>query len=145
MDSQGLAEFMTAIKAETNDLANVTVAMESTACYHINLFSMLTSRGIKVFVVNPLLIANFVKLSLRKTTTDKKDALAIARFLHLHKDSLEQLYVRKDISDLRDLVRQREMLVEQMTAIKMDIKRLLNVTFPELEKVVALFGKSVLK
>jgi len=145
MDSHGFSELLRAIKLETKDLGNVTVAMESTACYHINLFSFLTSKGIKVFVVNPLVISNFVKLSLRKTKTDKKDALAIARFLILHKDSLEQLYVKKDISDLRDLTRQRETLVDQMTAIKMDTKRLLNVTFPELEKVVALFTKSILR
>jgi transposase len=55
------------------------------------------------------------------------------------------MYIRKDISDLRDLARQRETLVEQMTAIKMDTKRLLNITFPELEKVVVLFTKSMLK
>ena len=134
-----------AIKSETKGLAKVTVAMESTASYHINLFSYLRSKAIKVFVINPLLISNFVKLSLRKTKTDKKDALAIARFLLLHQDSLEQLYIREDISDLRDLARQRETLVAQMTAIKMDIKRLLNITFPELEKVVALFTKSVLR
>ena len=145
MDSHGFSELLKAIKSVINDLANVTIAMESTACYHINIFSFLTSEGIKVFVINPLLISNFVKLSLRKTKTDKKDALAIARFLLLHKDSLEQMYVRKDISDLRDLARQRETLVGQMTAIKMDLKRLLNVTFPELEKVVSLFAKSILK
>lgn len=145
MDSHGFSELIKAIKSESKDVMNVTVAMESTASYHLNLFSFLTSKGIKVFVINPLLISNFVKLSLRKTKTDKKDALSIARFLLLHKDSLEQLYVSKDISDLRDLARQRESLVEQMTAIKMDMKRLLNITFPELEKVVVLFTKSILK
>lgn len=145
MDSQGFSELMNVIKSETKDLAKVTVAMESTASYHINIFSFLICKGIKVFVINPLLIANFVKLSLRKTKTDKKDAWAIARYLLLHKDSLEQLYIRKDISDLRDLARQRETLVNQMTAIKMDIKRLLNITFPELEKRVVLLTKSVLK
>ena len=145
MDSRGFSELMKAIKAESKDVMKVTVAMESTSSYHLNLFSFLTSEGIKVFIINPLLISNFVKLSLRKTKTDKKDALSIARFLLLHKGSLEQLYISKDISDLRDLARQRESLVEQMTAIKMDLKRLLNITFPELEKVVVLFTKSILK
>jgi len=31
-------------------------------------------------VINPLLISNFVKLQLRKTKTDKKDAYVIAHF-----------------------------------------------------------------
>jgi transposase len=41
-------------------------------------------------VVNPLLIANFAKLSLRKTKTDKKDAMTIARFLMDHHEEVSQ-------------------------------------------------------
>ena len=59
------------------DKSAIVVGMESTGCYHINLFSYLTSQGIRAVVINPLLIANFAKLALRKTKTDKKDALTI--------------------------------------------------------------------
>jgi transposase len=55
--------------------------MESTGCYHLNLFSFLTTQGIVVVVINPLLIANFAKRSLRRTKMDKKDARVIAKFL----------------------------------------------------------------
>ena len=54
------------------------IGMESTASYHIALFSYLTSQGYRVAIINPLLITNFAKLSLRKTKTDKKDAFTIA-------------------------------------------------------------------
>jgi len=54
------------------------LGLESTACYHITLFSYLTAKGYRVVIINPLLISNFVKLQLRKTKTDKKDALTIA-------------------------------------------------------------------
>lgn len=145
MGIDGFSQLLKAMMSKSKDIGNVTVAMESTACYHINLFSFLTSKGIKVFIINPLLISNFVKLTLRKTKTDKKDALAIAQFLLLHKDSLEQMYLTTDISDLRDLSRQRESLVDQMTAVKLDTKRLLNITFPELENIVGLFSKSILR
>lgn len=47
--------------------------------------------------------------------------------------------------DLRDLSRQRESLVEQITAIKVEIKRILSVTFPELERITNLFTKSMLR
>ena len=62
--------------------------MESTASYHIALFSYLTAKGYRVVIINPLLIANFTKLSLRKTKTDKKDAFTIAQFLILQKETL---------------------------------------------------------
>ncbi len=123
----------------------VMVAMESTASYHVNLFSYLTAKRINTVIVNPLLISNFTKLSLRKTKTDKKDALVIAQFILIHKDSLTQLVLSSEISDLRDISRQRESLVDQMTAVKHEIKRLLNITFPELEKVKGLFTKSILR
>ncbi len=62
--------------------------MESTASYHVALFSYLTAQGYRVAIINPLLIANFAKLSLRKTKTDKKDAFTIAQFLQQQKETL---------------------------------------------------------
>ncbi|MCK7508595.1 MAG: IS110 family transposase [Desulfobacterales bacterium] len=63
---------------------SILIGMESTACYHVSLFSFLMALGYSVSVINPLLISNFLKLQLRKTKTDKKDAAVIARFLSAH-------------------------------------------------------------
>ena len=145
MDSDGFAELLKAIKEKAKDLSSVMVAMESTACYHINLFSYLTAKGMDVFIINPLLISNFVKLSLRKTKTDKKDALVIAQFLLMNRETIRQSTVSSEIEDLRDLSRQRESLVDQMTAVKNDMGRMLNITFPELEGICGLFTKSMLR
>jgi transposase len=46
---------------------------------------------------------------------------------------------------MRDLARPRESLIDQMTAIKNDTKRLLTVTFPELEHIAGIFTKSMLR
>jgi len=73
MNRAGFSKLLDELKSTTQDLSNVLVAMESTACYHINLFSFLTANGVNAVVVNPLLISNFARLSLRKTKTDKKD------------------------------------------------------------------------
>ena len=100
MNSEGFAKLHNAITTHCTDISEVMVAMESTACYHINLFSFLAAKGINTVIINPLLIANFSKLSLRKTKTDKKDALTIAQFLMAHKDSITQLAVPPDLQDL---------------------------------------------
>jgi transposase len=123
----------------------ILIGMESTACYHINLFSFLTSKGFTVVIINPLLISNFMKLQLRKTKTDKKDAAVIAQFLRMKKDSLSENVLSPDNADMRDLARQRESLVGQMTAIKSDTKRVLTITFPELEHITGIFTKSMLR
>ena len=94
---------------------SVVIGMESTACYHIPLFSYLTSVGYSVVVINPLLISNYMKLQLRKTKTDKKDAHVIAQYLNKQREAYSQSVISSDIADLRDLSRQRESLVDQMS------------------------------
>lgn len=144
MDRAGFYELLNRLSAVGRPRESILIGMESTACYHMNLFSFLTYHGFPVIIINPLLISNFVKLQLRKTKTDKKDALVISQFLLLNKDSLSQNLLSPDSADLRDLARQRESLLDQMTAIKSDFKRVLSITFPELEHVTRIFTKSVL-
>ncbi len=88
MDIQGFSDLLTNIISHCGNLSSVMIAMESTGCYHMNIYNFLTSKGINTVIINPLLIANFSKLSLRKTKTDKKDAHTIARFVLAHNDSL---------------------------------------------------------
>jgi transposase len=135
MDGEGFSKLFDAIKGNCGDLSEVLVAMESTACYHINLFSFLTSKGITAVVLNPLLVSNFAKLSLRKTKTDKKDAKTIAQFVMIHRDSISQLTVSQDLQDLRDLARESESLCKLISISKTEIKRLLQTLFPELETI----------
>jgi len=143
MDRKGFEKLKGHLAAVS--VSSVLIGMESTASYHVNLFSYLVSEGYKVLLINPLLISNYVKMQLRKTKTDKKDAVVIAQFLLTNGDTLIQRVTSSLISDLRDLARQRESLVDEMTALKMEIKRLLNITFPELEHMAGIFTKSILK
>jgi len=144
MDGTGFAELLKAIEANIDSYENVVAAMESTACYHINLYSFLSAKGIEAVVINPLLIANFAKLSLRKTKTDKKDASTIAHFILAHKDSVTQIAVSQNLQDIRDMARERESLCHQLSATKVEIRRLLHTTFPELESTCNPFTKVML-
>jgi len=145
MNREGFEDLIEELSSLSLPVESVLMGIESTACYHVNLYSFLVSLGYSVIGMNPLLISNFVKLQLRKTQTDKKDAYVIAQFLLLHRDSLSQTLISSDVSELRDLSRQRESLVDQMSSIKSDIKRLLAITFPELEQMAGVFTKSMLR
>jgi transposase len=145
MDRRGFEELLHQLATVSVAQESILVGMESTACYHLNLYSFLISLGFPAMVISPLLISNFVKLQLRKTKTDKKDAWVIAQFLLLHRDSLGPTVGSSELSDIRDLSRQRESLVDQMSSIKTDIKRLLTITFPELEHIAGIFTKSMLR
>jgi transposase len=143
MNSHGFSEFFELVSSRGGRLDRVMVAMESTGCYHINLFSFLTSQAIRTVVVNPLLISNFAKLSLRKT--DKKDASTIAKFLLAHQEEISQLSVSQDLQDLRDLSRERESLCHLIAATKVEMKRVLRATFPELESIGNLYTRVMLR
>jgi transposase len=145
MDSDGFSKFLKTILAQQSDVSAIIVGMESTGCYHINLFSYLTSQGIRAVVINPLLISNFAKLSLRKTKTDKKDALTIAQFLLAHTDKISQMSVSQDMQDMRDLAREREALSHLISATKTEIKRVLQTTFPELERLCSVYSGIMLE
>ena len=145
MNKEGFEKLLSRLEALSIPQKSLLIGMESTACYHMNLFSFLLAGGYMVIIINPLLISNFVKMQLRKTKTDKKDALAIAQFLSIYADGLVQSSISPHISDLRDLSRQRESLLSQITALKCDMKRILTITFPELEKLTGVFTKSILK
>jgi transposase len=144
MNSEGFSELLKAMLKHSENITDITVAIESTGCYHINLFSFLSSAGVLCIVVNPLLISNFTRLSLRKTKTDKKDALTIAQFLFANDKSLSTIAFSQDMQDLKDLARERESLTVLIAGMKNDIKRLLQGTFPELEKLCNPYGKTML-
>ena len=142
MDRKGFEKLTFHLKRKRSSLL---LGLESTACYHIALFSYLTAKGYRVVIINPLLISNFVKLQLRKTKTDKKDALTIAQFLMLRREALESQTFSADLMELRDLARRRERLTDQVTRLKGNMKRILSVIFPELEHITGVFAKSILQ
>ena len=144
MNAVGFSELLKAMMKFTEHITEITVSMESTGCYHINLFSFLSSEGVACVVVNPLLITNFARLSLRKTKTDKKDAYTIARFLLANEESLSAIAFSQDTQDIKDLSRERESMTVLISGMKNDIKRLLQGTFPELEKLCSPYGETIL-
>ena len=145
MDSGGFGKFLEIVNVRCPDRQKVLAAMESTGCYHINLFSFLTTQGIHAVVINPLLIANFAKRSLRKTKTDKKDARTIAKFLMENRKEISQLSISQDLQDLRDLARERESISHLISATKVEIKRVLRTTFPELESIADIYTRVMLR
>jgi hypothetical protein len=52
MASEGFTKLLQAIKSHCKDLSKVKAAMESTGCYHMNLFCFLASEGLSCFVIS---------------------------------------------------------------------------------------------
>lgn len=124
------------------DKESVVIGEESSGSYHLNLFNFLFNRGYKVYIINPLIISNYMKISLRKTKTDKKDAYTIAKFLKDFHETLNRNYTTYE--DIKILVREREEISCEIAKTKNYIEKIINITFPELPNYTNIFNEKIL-
>ncbi len=116
---------------------DIQIALESTGHYNYNIVTFLRELGYNVFTYNPLIIKEFAKSqSLRKTKTDRKDALLIAR--KLRSDVTPKRYQTDSIVDeLKELTRYQNRLIQSRSKCKNLYVRLLDIIFPELHGIVS--------
>ena len=117
-------------------IADVHIAFEDTGHYGMNLSHFLKKYYINLYSYNPLLIKKYAEAeSLRKTKTDKKDALLIARKLlnDFNNSKLKPAVIAEDLmEDLKFATRHRNRLTQICSDAKVQYTRILDITFPEL-------------
>lgn len=125
------------IQSVTDNLDKVKVGLEATGHYSYNLLGYLLGKDLPTFVINPLHTNLYRKsLSLRKTKTDKVDSRTIAMMLMSDvelKPYSDTLYHNEE---LKSLTRYRFDKVSERAKLKTSVSRLVNILFPELEKLV---------
>jgi len=118
------------------DISKVKIGLESTGHYSTNIQNFLCAKGFKLSILNPLATNLFRKAqTLRKTKTDKTDALVIAKML-FSDDTKSYLPVSYQIQELKSLTRHRYRLIGYRSKLKLSITRLIDIIFPELPKYV---------
>ena len=135
-DKIGFKKLHTEIRSCMKSLNDIHIGMEETGIYHENLRDFLISKGFTVYTINPLLTSYSRKASSpRLTKTDKIDATAICRYIMnnvrlLHSYTPSLYY----IEELKQLSRTYHHKKELLTKTKMELKRLLQIGFPEFTK-----------
>jgi len=125
------------IQVVSDSFDDVKVGLEATGHYSYNLLGFLIDKGFAPFVINPLHSTLFRKsLSLRKTKTDKVDARTIAAMLASDMNLKSYTDTAYHNEELKSLVRYRFDKVRERAQLKTSIARLVNILFPELEKLV---------
>lgn len=125
------------IRSVTNDLSKVKVGLEATGHYSYNLLGFLFSKGLPTYVINPLHTNLYRKsLSLRKTKTDKVDAHTIASMIMSDVNLKSYSDTSYHNEELKSLTRYRFDKVKERAKLKTSVSRLVNILFPELEKLV---------
>lgn len=143
MNRQGFDDFDSLIKGFKD---NSLIGMESTGIYHNNLFAFLNNRGYNSVIVNPYMVHQFFKLTSHKPTkTDQKDAKIICEFVEFKKDELiqDKQHEKDERDQMKYLVREKEEITYRVAQTKTEIKRILSLVFPEIEKETGLFGKEI--
>ena len=111
---------------------DIQIALEDTGHYCFNILRFLRTQGYPTYSYNPYLIKEFAKnQSLRKTKTDKKDAMTIARKLRTDFDK-QSFSANPSMIELKYLTRHTTRLKEDCTRKKVNYTRILDILFPEL-------------
>lgn len=136
-NADGFNDLYQKISSLTNDFSNVKVGLEATGHYNYNLLGFLIDKGLPTFVINPLHTNLFRKsLSLRQTKTDKVDARTIALMMMSGVNLQSYSDTSYHNEELKSLTRYRFDKVKERAKLKTSVSRLVNILFPELEKIV---------
>ncbi len=136
-NTEGYEELYNRICSSSEDLSKVKIGLEATGHYSYNLLGFLVDKGLTTFVINPLHTNLYRKsLSLRQTKTDKVDAKTIASMLMSDVNLKSYSDTSYHNEELKSLTRYRFDKVKERAKLKQSVSRLVNILFPELEKLV---------
>lgn len=114
---KGFLQLSEWIKKKTSSDVSVRVVMEATGVYHESLSYYLTDQNQLVSIVMPAKISNYQKTLEIKTITDKTASEVIVQF-GLERSLATWKKPKKIYRDIRQVSRERNQLIEQMTVLK---------------------------
>lgn len=127
---QELHEILCHIRVVTKQ--DCQIAMEDTGHYSLPILQFLKRNNYSTYCYNPILIKEFSKVhTLRKTKTDKIDALVIAKKLMTDFEKREKK-LNETKMELKELTRHSGRLGKHQSFLKTQYTRILEKSFPEL-------------
>lgn len=134
---EGFNALASAIASFERNPNKVKVGLEATGHYSFNILGYLLEKDYNCFVFNPLHTNLYRKsLTLRKTKTDKVDSKIIAKMLLSEVDLKPYSKALYHNEQLKSLSRYRFSKIRERSNLKQQLARLVNILFPELEKLV---------
>lgn len=128
--NEGFNQLLNLLKSLDNS-QDIRIGFEATGHYGMNLKLFLEKNNYSFMEFNPALVKRFISTqTLRRTKTDKKDAMLITKYLISvdYKPHPKQFYHKYS---LKSLSRMREKLVKQRSYYEVQITNVLDIIFPE--------------
>lgn len=129
-NKDGFQKFLNVLSS-LDSSQQIKIGFEATGHYHLNLMLFLEENNFSFMEFNPALVKKFISTTtLRRTKTDKADAIAITKYLMSvdYKPYPKQFYHKYA---LKSLTRRRESFVHQRSRYKVDLTNILDIIFPE--------------
>lgn len=140
-DIKGFNYLVQVIKSCTNDYGinitaeNIKIGVEDTGPYGENLLRFLYEKALPTYTANSLYVNQYKRVTtLRKAKTDKLDTLIIASALRNGSGFKRYAKIDYRLSELKNLTRYRYRIIRQQSKLKIQVRRLITLLFPELEK-----------
>lgn len=115
-------------------LEDLTIFMESTGIYHLPVERYFKENNFNTLVINSLTTKNNYD-TLRKTKTDTKDSMRLAKLFFVNEVEYHDLSKKDLYANLKALTRQYFYLTQLNVSCKNRYKRLINICFPEFEEI----------
>lgn len=140
----GFTRFLSHLERLISGKDSCLVALEATGHYWLPLYLFLLDKGYQVQVFNPYQSDALRKVFLGRAKTDKLDAELVARLARVGTQKATPL-PGEELLSLRNLSRFRSELVFQSSDTKRRLVFLLDLIFPEFEKLFSnVFGKTAM-
>lgn len=130
-DRAGLDRLMGILSAYQGQLH---IGLESTGHYWLSLYDVLSRRGFRLTLINPMQVHAYRKVDIRKRKTDRIDAFWIADFVRVSNPTPSSMQIPA-ILQLRELARFRHRLTQQIGDCKRKILCILDRVFPEYDRL----------
>ena len=115
-------------------LDDLTIFMESTGIYHLSVERYFKENEFNTLVINSLTTKNNYD-TLRKTKTDTKDCMRLAKLFFVNEVEYHDLSKKDLYANLKAMTRQYFYLTQLNVSCKNRYKRLINICFPEFEEI----------
>ena len=136
-NAAGFRELQAQLEAVKNPEEEIRIGFEATGNYAVNLKLFLEKTGYDYMEINALLVKEYTKSkSLRRTTTDKLSAMAIAGYISVNKYRPHPAAFYPKFA-LKQLTRFRSSLMKVRTRYMIQLTNVLDCIFPEFKP---LFG-----
>ena len=122
-DPEGIPSLVKTLQSY-QEIGDIPIVIEATGGYHYGITFSLIEKGFKkVFVINPIITKKHASSQIRKSKTDKQDALLLAKIglledLHVYTESKKEVLFKRKVRLFHFLKKQLQQINNRLSSVK---------------------------